>query len=94
MAELQERGSCAASEMQPGAASHELTKFSFRGDELDVIPSDGTIHISIRRVCESLGVDVENQRKKLQSAPSISTVLITVQMPGDDQRREIGGSHG
>lgn len=66
-----------------------LVKFAFRGDELDVIPAEGTVYVSVRRVCEHLGLGYGSQTQKLHADPSLTVTKLVTQMPGDDQRREI-----
>lgn len=48
----------------------QMTKFNFHGDTLEVCgtcPADA--EVSIRRVCEALGVSVQGQMKRLASKP-------------------------
>lgn len=55
-----------------------LVKFNFHGDELDVATTpDGEHWVVLARLCDPLGVDVNNQRKKLLSLPWACTVIIT-----------------
>jgi hypothetical protein len=67
----------------------ELLSFRFQGDELQVIPAEGTVHVVIRRVCEALGVDFSRQLRKLKEDPASCVVMMSMQIPGDDQRREV-----
>lgn len=67
----------------------DLEKFSFHGDELDVVRDADRVWISVRRVCEALGVSLQGQLGKLRDKPWASIKLILMQVPGDDQRREI-----
>lgn len=46
--------------------SASLTRVPFRGDELLALQDDDGVWVSVRRVCEMLGVDPANQRRKLQ----------------------------
>lgn len=55
----------------------DLVKFSFQGDELDVIPEAGDAWIAVRRICEVLGVDESRQRRKLAANPAASTALVS-----------------
>lgn len=67
----------------------EIVKFNFRGDTLDVVRRGDDAFAVVKRVCEVLGVDLEGQRKKLRADESICTELISVQVHGDDQAREV-----
>lgn len=67
----------------------ELLSFRFHGDDLQVIPAEGTITIVIRRFCEALGLAFWPQLRKLKSDPSISVTMMVMQVSGDDQRREV-----
>lgn len=59
-----------------------ITKFVFQGDELDVVRTeDGDVAVPLRRLCGALGVDVENQRKKLKGLPWAVAVMITATGP-------------
>lgn len=62
-----------------------LVPFSFRGDTLDVIPGDGTVHVSIRRVCEALGVDFSGQLQKLKTKPWAGVEFISTPSDGGVQ---------
>jgi hypothetical protein len=55
----------------------ELTKFNFQGDNLEVIKDNETLWISVRRVCEALGIDSKSQMKKLQEKEWACVVIIT-----------------
>lgn len=49
----------------------------------------GRHFVPIKPMCQSLGIDVDGQRRKLADADWASTEIISVQMPGDDQRRDV-----
>lgn len=66
-----------------------LVRVPFHGDEIECVQRDDGVWISLRRACESLGLDVDSQRAKLKSkAWATCTVMSTVQV-GDDQAREV-----
>lgn len=67
----------------------DLVKFNFRGDELDVIAEAGEAWVSVRRVCDALGIAFSPQRTKLAHDASVSVTMIVTQATGDDQAREI-----
>lgn len=53
-----------------------LIPFDFRGDRLDVIPGDGTVHVSIRRACEALDISFPTQLVKLRADASVTVSMI------------------
>jgi hypothetical protein len=64
--------------------SNSIVKVEFRGGELEAVKKDGKVWVSVRRVCEALGIDVESQRKKLKDearAPWAVTVMMTATGP-------------
>jgi len=46
--------------------ANELVPFNFHGDMLDVVKSEGKLWVSVRRVCEGLGLNYSRQWKKLK----------------------------
>ena len=57
----------------------QLVLVPFYGDVLEATQDDaGAIWVSLRRLCDNLGIDVENQRKKLAAKRKPVTVMITV----------------
>jgi prophage antirepressor-like protein len=54
-----------------------IEKFRFHGDELDVVRQGEDVFVSVRRVCEALGVDHASQWTKLKAKPWACIVLIT-----------------
>ncbi|WP_437276426.1 phage antirepressor N-terminal domain-containing protein [Sorangium sp. So ce375] len=67
----------------------ELIKFNFYGDELDVFQAGTSTLVSIRRICEAIGLGYSSQLQKLRADESVCVTMIVTQMPGDDQAREI-----
>lgn len=67
--------------------SGELIRVPFYGDELEACERGGRILVSLRRVCESIGVDAEGQRKKLKAKSWACTEEMSVQMEGSNQKR-------
>lgn len=55
-----------------------MVKFNFHGDELDVIKEGETLWVSVRRVCEALGLNVDGQRVKLKDKEWACTEIISV----------------
>ena len=46
-----------------------LVQFNFHRDTIDVVEKDDTLWVSVRRVCEALGIDLATQYRKLKTAP-------------------------
>lgn len=46
-------------------------------------------HTALRPVCESLGLDANGQWQRLQRQSWTCACMMHVQVPGDDQRREM-----
>jgi len=68
-----------------------VEQIDFHGVTIEALPpnGDGKVWISVRRVCDALGVDPDSQRVKLATKEWACTVLITVQLPGDAQARAV-----
>lgn len=76
-------------DVQVGESTMALTKFDFHGDQLDVVKDGGRLWVSLRRVCDALGIDTDSQRKKLaEKAWATCTVLSTVQVSTDGTAQE------
>lgn len=71
------------------SASLALVSVPFQGGAIDAVRDDRGVWISIRRVCESLGIDYSTQLQKLKEKPWARVGLIPMQLPGDVQRRDI-----
>ena len=59
-------------------SDNALVPFDFHGDTIDVVEKDVTLWVSVRRICESLGIDDRTQRRKLQLAPWARGVMMTL----------------
>jgi len=58
--------------------SSALVSVPFHGDTIEAIKDEhGEVWVSVRRVCDSLGIDESSQRQKLNSKKWATTVLIT-----------------
>lgn len=61
----------------------DLAVFNFHGDELDVLHKDGRVWVSVRRVCEALGMASNNQVEKLKNKPwAVSMMIISTGRDG------------
>lgn len=65
----------------------ELTQIPFH-DTTIYTTADGT-HVALRPVCDSLGLDADGQLQRLKRQPWTCTVIMPVQVPGDNQSREM-----
>lgn len=63
-----------------------LVRVDFYGDTLEAVERDGRVWVSLRRMCENLGVDVESQRRKLRDKSWATTVEITAVAEDGRQR--------
>jgi hypothetical protein len=68
--------------------SGAIVKVQFDGDEIEAIPKDGRAWVVVRRVCEALGIDENGQRRKLQTCPWATTVLMSA-VAKDGKIREV-----
>lgn len=46
-----------------------LVRVPFHGDEIECVRDERGVWVSLRRMCETLGIDVEGQRRKLAGKP-------------------------
>lgn len=65
----------------------ELTRVPFH-DTAIYTTADGA-YVALRPVCEALGLDADGQLQRLKRKPWTCTVIMPVQVPGDDQSREL-----
>lgn len=65
---------------------NELVKFNFHGSELDVVRDGEDVWVSVRRVCEALGVDNTTQQSKLNAKPWARTTLLVAEFGSVGQR--------
>jgi hypothetical protein len=66
----------------------QLVKFGFHGDDLDVIKEGDKLWVSVRRVCEALGIHNHGQQEKLKEKPW-ATVQMICTVGNDAKLREI-----
>lgn len=65
----------------------ELTRIPFH-DATIYTTADGA-YVALRPICEALGLDFSSQRHRLKRKTWACVVIMTTQMPGDDQRRDV-----
>lgn len=72
-------------------AQSSLVPVQFNGATLVTTLIDGVPYVALRPICESIGVDWKAQYNRIKRHPVLSTcvVVMTTQMPGDDQAREV-----
>lgn len=68
--------------------STDLVRVPFNGGTLVAAVVNGEPHVSVRHVCDALGIDTRSQLRKLASRSWASVVKMTMQLPGDTQSRE------
>jgi len=63
-------------------------KFQFEGAQLDVVTKDGNVWVSVRRVCEALGIAFQPQHAKLPTR-EWATITNIVTVAEDGKTREL-----
>lgn len=70
-----------------------LARVPFRGGFIlaaaGPVDQEGNRPVPLRPFCEALGLDPDTQARKLRGKAWACTVIMTVQIPGDDQTREV-----
>lgn len=70
--------------------ANSIIRVEFRGGELEAVKKNGKVWVSVRRVCEALGLDADAQQRKLRDkdrTPWSTTAMMTV-VAGDGKKRE------
>lgn len=69
----------------------QTTIVPFHKHELLTVKDGNIIRVAMKPICEALGLDWKSQHSRIQRNPVLQTcmVMMTIQMPGDDQRREV-----
>lgn len=68
--------------------SGELVRIDFYGDTLEACQRDGKVWVSLNRLCEAMGVDIEGQRKKIKKAEWATSDIIAG-VAEDGKRRDV-----
>lgn len=75
------------------AASVSLARVPFRGGFIlaaaGPVDQEGARPVPLAPFCEALGIDIDSQRQKLRGKGWACPVIITAQIPGDDQTRRV-----
>ncbi|QLT09052.1 phage antirepressor N-terminal domain-containing protein [Klebsiella grimontii] len=71
------------------AAKISTIKVPFHGDTLYLVNHEGEAQVPMRPVVEGMGLDWASQFTKIKQRFSTSIAMITMQLPGDKQRREV-----
>lgn len=61
----------------------------FHGDALFLVNQDGEPFVPMRPIVESMGLDWASQFTKIKQRFKSCVAMITMQLPGDNQRREV-----
>jgi hypothetical protein len=69
--------------------STEIRRAPFMGGFIDTVLINDEPHVVIRPTLAAMGVDADSQMKKLKRKSWGSTVITTVQVPGDSQSRDV-----
>lgn len=72
-------------------SQNQIVSVSFHNETVFAIIVDGKPLVPMTPICKNLGLDWEPQRKRIQRHPVLktSTSMMEVQMPGDDQIRQV-----
>lgn len=63
------------------------TKIITRVNNVDIVATSDEQMVPIRPICEALGIDVENQRKKIQDDEDLSSVAVLSTATGADGKQ-------
>lgn len=68
-----------------------IAQIDFHGHTLVSAEHNSKPHVAMRPIVDAIGLDWDAQRQRIKRHPVLSTcaVVITVQLPGDIQRREV-----
>ena len=66
-----------------------LEAIPFRDTAIYALEINGIPHVAGRKVCEALGIDWPSQYKRLNRQPWSCIVIMTTQLPGDSQTRDV-----
>lgn len=70
---------------------HQIVTVEFHGQSLIAVEVEGKPYVAMRPIVENIGLDWAAQYSRIKRHPVLSTsvVVITTQMPGDDQQRNV-----
>jgi hypothetical protein len=70
--------------------TNALQQISFHNDAIFIVEHNGEPYVPVRPLCENMGLDWKTQyRKLMEKKERFSVVMMTTQLPGDQQRREV-----
>lgn len=76
-----------------GASPLALARVPFRGGFIlaasGPVEGEGNRPVPLAPFCEALGIDTDTQARKLRGKPWACPVIMTAQIPGDDQARRV-----
>lgn len=72
--------------------SNDIQVFNFQGDNLEVVRQGDDVFVSLRAVCDALGVSPQRQATKLAKAEWATTTMM-VAVGADGRDREMIGVH-
>jgi len=67
----------------------DLIHIPFHGTDVLAVEIDGKPHVVLKPAIEALGLDFKSQHRKIAGKSWASVVNMTMQVPGDTQRREM-----
>lgn len=76
-------------ESRSAKVGEDVNNVPFHGNELYVVNHNGEPYTPMRPIIDGMGMDWASQFTKLKQRFKTSVVKITMQLPGDDQRRDV-----
>jgi len=72
-------------------AMNAIAKIDFHGQQLITVQHNNVPHVAMKPVVENIGLDWKSQHRRITNHPVLSTcmVVMTTQLPGDTQSREV-----
>jgi hypothetical protein len=69
----------------------EIVSIDFYGNSIVAVLKEGVPYVAMKPICENIGLQWEAQLKRIKRNPVLETCMsiMDMQMPGDDQRREL-----
>lgn len=68
--------------------SHKLELVAFHGDSIPALRDGETVRVAIRPVCDTLGLNFDGQRRRLERQPW-ATVVVTTTVGADGKARDM-----
>lgn len=72
-------------------SQNQITTVDFHGQAIIAVTIDGKPYVPMKPICDNIGLDWKSQHARINRHNVMKTcmVMITMQIPGDDQNREV-----